>query len=215
MDGEFWQSKWQSQDIAFNQTKTNELLQRYFNSLSLKPNSRIFVPLCGKSIDMIWLTSQGYDVVGVELSQIACNAFFEENQISVETTQIENFTVFQSAHITLFSGDFFYLNKSFLGRVDAVYDRAALIALPFEMRKKYVSHLRNITNDSAPIFLITTDYPQEDMQGPPFSIGQTEVEALFKGQSIQQLYNKSIKSLPNHLVHKGLKKAEEQVYCIR
>lgn len=215
MDCEFWQSKWQSHDIAFNQVKPNELLQRYFHQLSLKPGSRIFVPLCGKSIDMIWLLSQGHHVVGVELSLIACNAFFQENRISVKTMNVDHFTVFESPQVTLFAGDFFKLNQSLLGRVDAVYDRAALIALPNERRKIYVDHLMKLINPSTPIFLITTHYPQEDMQGPPFSVGEEELGMLFSGLFMKQIYNKSIKSLPDHLIQKGLKRAKEQVYWIR
>jgi thiopurine S-methyltransferase len=183
--------------------------------LPLKPDNRIFVPLCGKSIDMLWLVQQGYEVIGHELSVLACHAFFEENGISVEYVQEEKFTVFKSPGITLFAGDFFKLDKTLLANVDAVYDRAALIALPSDMRKKYVNQLRNLIPPLTPIFLITTDYPQEDMQGPPFSVGEAEVHALFEGASIHQLYNRAFKTMPDHLMRRGLRMAYEQAYYIR
>lgn len=215
MDTEFWKNKWHAQDIAFNQIKPNELLQRYIGALPLKSGDRIFVPLCGKSIDMIWLVHQGYEVVGVEISPLACEAFFKENGMSIEKAEEDEFTVFQSPHITIFSGDFFLLNNTMLGTVNAVYDRAALIALPLDRRKKYVEHLKNLIQPATPMLLITTEYPQGEMPGPPFSVGEEDVHALFEGSITHQLYNKPIKSLPEHLMRKGLVKANEQAYYIK
>lgn len=263
MKKNYWQDCWQHNQIGFNQTKPNELLQRYFKALNLKVGSRVFVPLCGKSIDMIWFLNQGYDVVGVELSEIACEAFFKENRLAVQVTHDGTFTIFRSEKLTLFAGDFFKLSpeidspqldfwqgacerveevhteyltekplaqaktgeaynvvkhsseQSILGRIDAVYDRAALIALPLDLRQQYSRYLLQLISSAAPIFLITTAYPQQDMNGPPFSVDEAEVRALYgEHYEIQQLYNKSIKAIPEHLRAKGLVNAMEQVYFL-
>lgn len=213
MKTDYWHHKWEINDIGFDQQQYNVLLQRYFTSLNLKKGSRIFVPLCGKSIDMLWLVQQGYEVIGVELSEKACEAFFKDNHLSVNTTQIDSFVVFQSNKITLFCGDFFELNKELLGTIDAVYDRAALIALPSDLRSQYVNHLINLIEKGSSLFLITTAYNQNSMQGPPFSVDEPEVRALFEAQfSIHQYYNQAIKAIPTHLYEKGLTHGNEQAY---
>jgi len=181
MKDAYWQSKWESDEIGFNQLQPNQLLQRYFNIVNLKTGDRIFVPLCGKSIDMIWLANQGYHVVGVELSTIACDAFYQEHNIPVDMMRTGDFMVYKSDQITLFAGDFFKLTKAMLGKIDAVYDRAALIALPHELRMRYVAYLLKLINRNTVIFLITTAYDQNEMKGPPFSVDEDEVAKLYSG----------------------------------
>ena len=218
MDPSYWQNKWQIQDIGFNQTKPNPLLQRYIDRLQLQQNARIFVPLCGKTIDMIWLAQQGYEVIGVELSDIACDAFFTEHHIEPQITQIDQFTVYQhpSARITLLSGDFFKLTKEILGPFDAVYDRAALIALPPKLRPQYVQHLTELLAPNTAILLITLAYPQDTFSGPPFSVEEMEVEALFGGKlAITKLYHQEISKMPTHLQNKGLTTSIEEVFCLK
>lgn len=158
MDKEYWYRKWQSKEIGFNQLQPNNLMQRYFPSLKLKIGCRIFVPLCGQSIDMLWLARQGYQVIGVELSQVACSAFFKENKIPVKITETKDFTLYSSEEITIFCGDFFKLDGVILDKIDAVYDRAALIALPPDVRKSYSKRLIELTTPATTMFLITTVY---------------------------------------------------------
>jgi len=214
MNKEYWHQKWQSKDIGFNQLQPNKLMQRYFSSLKLTPGSRVLVPLCGQSIDMLWLAGQGYQVIGVELSQVACSAFFKENKIPVKITETKNFTLFGSEEITIFCGDFFKLSRVILDKIDAVYDRAALIALPTDTRKSYSEHLIELTTPVASIFLITTTYDQSEMPGPPFSVGEDEVIALYGAHfEINQLYSKQFE-VPTHLQAKGLFQATEQVYML-
>lgn len=218
MDHAYWQKKWQIKDIGFNQTKPNPLLQSYIDRLQLQQNARIFVPLCGKTIDMLWLAQQGYDVIGVELSDIACEAFFTEHRIEPHITQIEQFTVYHdpSARITLLGGDFFKLTKEILGPLDAVYDRAALIALPPTLRPQYAQHLTELLARNTAILLITLAYPQDTFSGPPFSVEETEVDALF-GQklAITKLYHQEVSRMPTHLQDKGLTTSIEEVFCMR
>lgn len=191
MNKEYWHQKWQSKEIGYNQLQPHKLMQRYFSSLKLTPGSHVFVPLCGQSIDMLWLAGQGYQVIGVELSQIACSNFFKENKIPVKITEINHFIIYSSDEITIFCGDFFKTNQAMLDKVDAVYDRAALIALPVDARKSYSEHLIELMMPMTAMFLITTMYNQNDMQGPPFSVDEDEVVALYSARfDINQLYSK-------------------------
>lgn len=215
MNADYWHQKWQSNDIGFNQFKPNPLMVRYFNSLHLKQGSRVFVPLCGKSIDMLWLAEQGYHVIGVELSTIACDAFFQGNQIPVTVTQSEHFIHYQSDNITLLAGDFFNLNKLILGDIDAVFDRAALVALPQPLRQRYVSHLMGLLSSKTCIFLIVFNYEQQMMPGPPFSVEQNEVTSLYGADfNIHLWFDELVKKISPHLQAKGLSSASEQVYCL-
>jgi thiopurine S-methyltransferase len=214
MDTAYWHDKWQSNDIGFNQLQPNKLLTRYFPSLKCTPGCRIFVPLCGQSIDMLWLAGQGYHVIGVELSSVACDAFFKENKIPVKKSELGEFTLYRSDEVTLFSGDFFKLSKDHLGAIDAVYDRAALIALPEEARVLYSKQLMALMDPQTAMFLITTSYHQNEMQGPPFSVDEHEVTALYIERfSINQLYNKPFET-PPHLQDQALLDACEQVFLL-
>lgn len=214
MDKEYWHRKWQSKEIGFNQLQPNKLLQRYFSSLKLTPGCRVFVPLCGQSIDMLWLAEQGYQVIGVEVSQIACSTFFKANKIPVKIRESTDFILYTSEKITIFCGDFFKLNKSILNKIDAVYDRAALIALPINARKTYSGHLIQLMSTATAMFLITTVYNQTEMQGPPFSVDENEVIALYGTHfEINQLYSKQFE-VPLHLQAKGLLQATERAYLL-
>ncbi|WP_133127748.1 thiopurine S-methyltransferase [Legionella nagasakiensis] len=215
MNKQYWQQRWQCNEIGFNQLQPNLLMQRYFPKLNLKPGDRVFVPLCGKSIDMIWLVNQGYKVIGVELSEQACKTFFNEHKIRYKMTEMYDFSVYNSDEITLFGGDFFKLNKMLLGKIDAIYDRAALIALPQELRKLYSEQLAKLLEPDSKVLLVTTFYDQNEMQGPPFSVNEIEVDELFKNNfDITQAYSKAVKDIPEHLKAKGLKHANEQVYSL-
>lgn len=214
MDNDYWQQKWQARDIGFNQSQPNKLLQGYFSLLQCEPGCRVFVPLCGQSIDMLWLAGQGYQVIGVEVSPIACHAFFAENNIPVSITETNGFTLYISEKITIFCGDFFMLDQALLGKIDAVYDRAALIALPENQRKRYAKHLMALLTPATTMFLITTAYNQNDMNGPPFSVDETEVIEHYGARfDVHQVYNKAFKA-PDHLREKGLVKAREQAYVL-
>jgi thiopurine S-methyltransferase len=215
MKNDFWHTKWKSNEIGFNQKNPNPLMQRYFKTLDLKVGCRVLVPLCGKSIDMIWLMKQGYQVIGVELNESACKAFLKENKISAKVTKLGGFIIYSNDQITLFVGDFFQLNTQMLGGIDAVYDRAALVALPTELRKRYADHLSDLLSEQAKVLLIATSYNQCEMEGPPFSVNENEVSALFEPKfKTKQLYSKNFSEIPSHLRTKGLLQAKEEVYCL-
>lgn len=169
MDAHFWHQKWQANDIGFHEQTTNPALSRHFARLGLAPGSRILVPLCGKSQDMLWLADQGYEVVGVELSTLAVEQFFSEAGLTPSVSNAGVHQCYQVGNITVLVGDIFALTPVTLGPVAGIYDRAALVALPDTMRLQYTRHLTSLTGQ-APQLLITFDYDQHAMPGPPFSV---------------------------------------------
>ncbi|MEX5283176.1 MAG: thiopurine S-methyltransferase [Nitrospiraceae bacterium] len=174
MDPSFWHQRWEKNEIAFHESKANPLLVEHFRELGVAKGSRIFVPLCGKTLDISWLLSNGYRVAGAELSRLAIEQLFTElgQQPAISATgQVERWSAPQ---LDVFVGDIFALSGERLGPVDAVYDRAALVAFPEEMRDRYAAHLTTMTG-KAPQLLICYEYDQRMMDGPPFSVSNEEV----------------------------------------
>jgi thiopurine S-methyltransferase len=178
MKKHFWLERWQRQEIGFHQNEINPYLREYWPTLD-SAGGAVFVPLCGKSHDMLWLRAQGHEVLGVELSDIAVTAFFDENGLRPQHFSHGKFQCSEADGIRILCGDFFDLSKADLADVTAVYDRAALVALPPDMRERYVRHLLDVLPPAAQILLITFDYPQAEMPGPPFAVSVEEVMALY------------------------------------
>ena len=120
------------------------------------------MPLCGKSLDMLWLAEQGYQVIGVELSPIAVKAFFKENHLKPVKRRLGDFTLWSHGNISILCGDYFSLSQTQLGQIDTVYDRAALTALPEDIRPLYVEHLHSIVSSTTNIFLLTIEDETDD-----------------------------------------------------
>jgi thiopurine S-methyltransferase len=157
-DNPLWLQMWRdNRTDDFHQVVVNPLLTEYWHSQKLKKGSRILVPLCGKSLDMLWLAEQGFRVIGIELSPIAVEAFFRENHLRVKITRNGNFTCWQSGAIVIWCGDYFSLEKHRLGRIDSVFDRAALTALPESVRGHYVTQLRSLIEEEAGVFLLSVE----------------------------------------------------------
>ena len=212
MKADFWHNRWENELTGFHLDEVNPHLKANWSFLKLEQNSRIFVPLCGKTLDLIWLAEQGFQVVGVELSALAAEAFFTENNLAVKKSQVDGFILWQSEKISLFCGDFFNLSTKILGEVDAVYDRASLIALPPAMRQDYATMLMDLT-PSASKLLITLEYDQSKMDGPPFSVSQSEVEALYQARyEIQQHVAQDVLDENERFRQKGLDFMNECVY---
>ena len=144
MKAEFWHDMWASGVVGFHQGEVNNYLKAHWQKLQLAGDESVLVPLCGKSLDMIWLAQQGHEVLGVELSQKALDEFLIENGVEGEPHQSEGYSGYELPSMTLLCGDFFNLSTTHCQKTSVVYDRAALVALPPEMRKKYVAHLRQI-----------------------------------------------------------------------
>ncbi len=176
---EFWLKRWQDKQIGFHREQINELLQRYYPIKQLPQNPRTLVPLCGKSKDMLWLATQEASILGCELSSDACQQFFTDNQLTKIHTQDQNFQYFTHNSITLACGDFFALNQSITGQLDFCYDRAALVALPDELRRLYAKQIANLLPSGSLYLLITLSYDDPNRVAPPFSINTTEVKNLF------------------------------------
>lgn len=175
MDARFWQQKWEQNQTAFHLSETNPTLMAHFKMLSVSKGGRVFLPLCGKTLDIPWLVSKGHRVAGAELSKIAIDQLFAGLSVEPKITNLGKIDHYSARNLDIFVGDIFDLSKKTLGPVDVIYDRAALVALPPKMREQYTAHLMKIT-DTAPQLLLTFVYDQSVMPGPPFSVTGDEVK---------------------------------------
>lgn len=178
MEPEFWHERWAENRIGFHEGETNAALAAHFDALGLARGARVFVPLCGKTRDIAWLLDQGMRVAGAELSDLAVRQLFDEMQVTLVVAAAGPLTLWRGGGAEIFCGDIFDLGAGTLGPVDAVYDRAALVALPAEMRAAYAAHLTRITA-AAPQLTISFEYDQTAMDGPPFSVPEAEVRRLY------------------------------------
>jgi len=216
MEQDFWHQRWSENQIGFHQEKVNSRLIKFWPKIEADAERQVFVPLCGKSIDMLWLLKQGFQVFGVELSSIACADFFRENGLEFSTSHHRGFEVFKSQGIELWAGDFFILTAHNLQKVNGIYDRAALIALPPEMRQRYAQHLAKILPDHCRMLCITMEYEEHKMKGPPFSVPDEEFKKLFRADfSIKQLSESSGPEIVGNLSERGLDTLTERVYLLR
>ena len=177
MNKEFWLRKWTDGDTGFHEPEPNPQL-RHLRTLILAKGCRVFVPLCGKSVDIGWLLSNGYRVAGAEFSELAVEELFWQLSLVPDVSGTAEMRHYHANNIDIFVGDVFDVSREMLGPVDAVYDRAALVALPDDTRQRYADHVARITG-TAPQLLITFVYDQSLMDGPPFSIGGDEVQRRY------------------------------------
>lgn len=215
MEKVFWQDKWVRQEIGFHQDVTNGMLEQYFHCLKLQDNDTVFVPLCGKSQDMLWIQDQGMRVLGVELSPLAVESFFNENGLKALTQTRDPFESWELGDIQLLCGDYFSLTAEMLDGVKAVFDRAAMIAMPGEMRSQYCQHMQSILPDDASLLLVTLEYPDGQMQGPPFSVGENEVRQHFSSYDVEMLATRNVLDDSDALRARGLTELLERCYLIR
>lgn len=212
MQADFWHQRWASDQIGFHQHQANPYLLRFWPALELAAQSRVLVPLCGKSLDLRWLVEQGYRVLGIELSQKAIGEFFKEQQMTPSVSQRGAFKVHACEGIELWCGDIFALRAEDVADCSALYDRAALIALPPVMRERYVAHLDSVLPARCQGLLITLDYDQSKIDGPPFAVADEEVQRLLGpiwGLETLQVADveRSAKQLQS-----GVERMEERVY---
>ena len=213
MDTDFWHERWQANQIGFHQDEINTCLERFWPALEPGHGKRVFVPLCGKSHDMRWLLQQGYKVIGNELSPLAVAAYFSEHGLTPEKQQVSHHTRWQHDDIEILCGDFFQLNSSDVGTIDAFYDRASLIALTPAQRPGYAKQLAELLSKDTPGLLVTLDYNQHEMSGPPFSVSAAEVEQLFSSNfEIRQIYSFDALEENRKFRERGLTELLEQVY---
>jgi len=179
-DNALWQQCWRDRQTDFHQKEVNQLLTRFWRGLDLAQGSRVFVPLCGKSLDMIWLALQGHEVIGLELSPVAVRAFFRENRMQPSRRKVGQFTLWQYGKISILCGDYFFVNQTDLGCIDVVYDRAALTALPEDIRRLYVAHLKLILPAACKVFLLTVEDADEGETREVTLGASAEITALYE-----------------------------------
>ncbi|KDM91287.1 thiopurine S-methyltransferase [Photobacterium galatheae] len=212
MDAEFWHNRWAENRIGFHLNETNPVLPLYWSRLELNREDTVFVPMCGKSLDLSWLAEKHNQVIGVELSEIAVRAYFSEHLYLPTVTTLGNgHTLYEFDEVSIYCGDYF---TAPVAPVDAVYDRAALIAMPEEMRQSYVQRLLSVVKPGGKIMLVTLDYVQEEMAGPPFSVTADAVKSLFHGCEVAHLGRQEAdESHPR--IQQGLSRFAEEVWLIQ
>lgn len=216
MDTDFWHRRWQLREIGFHQDKVHSFLQQYFSSLNLPQGSTVLVPLCGKSLDLLWLLEQGYRVIGVELSQQAVEEFLQENRLDPKVSQVDGFRSYQHGQLSIYCGDFFTLTEQLTGPLAAVYDRGALVALPDSMRQDYVRQLQTLLHSDSQMLCISYDYDQKQRPGPPFSVPQTELNQLFGSWcTLEKINTESTLEKHQMLKAAGILDLNEEVYRLR
>lgn len=178
MEATFWHDRWQERTTPWEQADVHPMLTRRWGELGAAADSAVFVPLCGASVDMAWLAGQGHRVVGTELSEVAIGTFFGKVGLVPDVEHGADVTVFRAGPYELWCGDHFALPSSAVEGVGVVYDRASLVALPPDVRRRYAEHLTALL-PSVATFLVTFVYDQSEMGGPPFSVPSEEVRTLF------------------------------------
>ena len=213
MEHEFWHERWEKDEIGFHQVTVNEQLRRFLGRLDLPAGAHVLVPFCGKTLDLWWLSELGFRVTGVELSPVAVKDFFDEAGCEPALRKQDGFTVHSAGSIELYCGDFFALERAAITAVDAVYDRAALVALPPAMRPAYVSHSKRLTRPGTRTLLITLDYPDHEMKGPPFAVTSAEVWTLYgASHDVECLCSEDQLGREPRFREKGLSRLVEEVY---
>jgi thiopurine S-methyltransferase len=215
MHPDFWHERWQKRQIGFHRSDTHPYLQRFWSGLGTPAAARVLVPLCGKSRDMLWLRAQGHEVLGVELSELAVREFFEEHGLQPAVADAGAFRRFSADGVSVLCGDIFALTAEDLADIGAVYDRAALVALPPGMRFRYAEHLLHSLPEHARTMLISFAYPQHEMDGPPFSVEDEEIARLFGARcSVRRLHTQDILAQEPRFRDKGVTRMHETVFAL-
>lgn len=213
MEPDFWHKRWADNQIGFHLPEVNPGLQRHWPRLAVVEGAKVLVPLCGKSLDLMWLASQGYRVLGVELSEQAVEAFFGEQNLTPRISQQGAFKVYRADSVEVWCGDFFALDADAVADCTALYDRAALIALPPLMRTQYAEHLGHLLGVGCKGLLITLDYDQVQKAGPPFAVTDDEVKVLLGPHwALALLEERDILGESGKFAQDGVTRLEERAY---
>ncbi|MCC2596953.1 thiopurine S-methyltransferase [Pusillimonas sp. MFBS29] len=213
MEADFWLARWREEQTGFHQQRVTPLLMKYWPALELAPGCRVLVPLCGKSLDMIWLAEQGHQVLGIELAQQPIEQFFAENNLQPTVHETPEGTHYRGGNIELICGDIFGITAQTLATCQGAYDRAALVALPPDMRRRYATHVYGQLAPDYRGLLLTLDYEQNEMDGPPFAVCDTEVQGLYAGHSHARLIDqRSILEKEPKFKERGLTRLDTLVY---
>lgn len=218
MEPEYWLKRWQEGRTGWHHEKPMPLLLEHWPALRVPRGTRVLVPLCGKSQDMLWLARQGMRVLGVELSAIAIESFLSENDLHANILPGDGGTRYEIADppgggIEIIHGDIFHVDRATLASCAAIYDRAALIALPTPVRRNYARDIYGGMPNGCRGLLITLDYPPKQMEGPPFSLDDHEVRHLFEASwDIERLERRDILASQPHFSEQGVTALHTAVY---
>jgi len=211
-----WLQRWKDQNIGWHHVEFNQHLLNHWHSLRLPRGSLVLAPLCGKSRDMLWLAKQGYRIRGIELSPLAVESFFREQSLQSEVTRVAEFDRWRAGPYELYCGDIFDLAQLEISDTDAVYDRASLIALNPQQRAHYAEMLCGLLPKQCRMLLVAMDYPQEEMQGPPYSVREAEVRSLFEPRfRVRLLHALDLLKESERYGDKEVSRMLEQVYLLK
>jgi len=211
MKPEYWLERWQEGRIGFHRADVNPRLVAHHQRV-LGECVRVLVPLCGKSADLEWLAVQGHEVWGIELSELAAQAFFGERGFDPERREAFGMLQYSHGTVTIVVGDFFAVTAEQIGYFEGAYDRAALIALPADLRKRYVTHLKELLTPKAKLLLLTLDFDAEG--GPPFAVASAEVESAYGARNVTLLSSTDARDDAPGPVERGATFVREDVYDI-
>ncbi len=216
MEASFWLQRWSQQQIGFHLSEVNPFLQRHWPALQLPPGTHVIVPLCGKSLDLLWLLGRGLRVTGIELAKQAVDAFFAEHRLQPQMRRVRGFAVYTVGDLEIWQGDFFDLQAADVPACRAFYDRAALIALPPDIRERYVEWLNTLLERDAQGLLVSLDYDLRDMEGPPFSVSPDEVQQRFGASwKIELLETSGALDAQGRFRDRAMRYMDERVYRLR
>ena len=196
MERDFWLARWKTGEIGFHQADADPMLQRYWPELSAPAGATVFVPLCGKSLDMRFLERAGHPVLGIELAEAAVEAYFAEGGEEPTVASWTGGRVYRAGETAIYVGDYFALDAEALAGVGAVYDRAAIVALPPPMRERYAAHARRVLPGGIPSLVISIEYDQSAVAGPPFSVAEDELVRLYGADAVEQLDERPAAVMP-------------------
>lgn len=215
MDPAFWLDRWQTRQIGFHRSNVHPMLERWWPTLAVPADARVYVPLCGKSLDMVWLAVRGHQIVGSELSAIAVQDFFGERQTAATTTARGPFSRHTAGAFEILEGDALQLTPELLGPVQAAYDRAALIALPPDMRAHYVESFARLMPAGSSVLLIAFEYAQHMKSGPPFSVEPDEIQSRYEPHfQVQELERVDVIDSSPKFVEAGITSLHEVAYSL-
>ncbi|WP_440466601.1 thiopurine S-methyltransferase [Pseudomonas sp. YH-1] len=216
MQHEFWQSRWARNEIGFHQQAVNPALQRHWPNLELPEEAQVLVPLCGKSLDMLWLAQWGYRVLGIELAERAAIDFFAELGVTPQITREGALRRYSYERLEILQGDFFDVTAEQVAGCSALYDRAALIALPPDLRADYAVHLQRIVPRQVRGLLVSLEYPQTEMDGPPFAVLADEVHRLFvEGWDVEEVERLDVLAENPKFLKRGVSHLDEVAFTLR
>jgi thiopurine S-methyltransferase len=216
VDGAFWLERWREGQIGFHQSTPSPLLVECWDAIGAAPDARVYVPLAGKSVDMPWLAARGHRVFGVELSPLAVEQFFAEQGLKPQVEHTPKGVLSHAGSIDVLCGDVFALEEGDLADCNAFFDRAALIALPPDLRRRYVREMYARLPRGCVGLLVTLEYPPHQKQGPPFSVPEAEVRDLFERDwTVERLVHRDILSYQDRFREEGVTALHAAAYRLQ